>query len=145
MAVNGKSVWLGCKFAIRQMLTQEPVEGSRGRVVNIASMGGLVGLAAEPAYCAAKGAVVNLTRQLAVDFAPERINVNAICAGFLATAMLRPFLDAPELNKVLHDKTPWPELGTAEDVAKAAVFLASSDSRWATGSMVTIDGGYTAS
>jgi NAD(P)-dependent dehydrogenase (short-subunit alcohol dehydrogenase family) len=55
------------------MLTQEPVNGSRGRVVNIASIGGLVGLAAEPAYCAAKGAVVNLTRQLAVDFAPERI------------------------------------------------------------------------
>jgi NAD(P)-dependent dehydrogenase (short-subunit alcohol dehydrogenase family) len=69
MAVNAKSVWLGCKFAIRQMLTQEPVEGSRGRIVNIASIGGLVGLAAEPGYCAAKGAVVNLTRQLAVDFA----------------------------------------------------------------------------
>lgn len=144
MAVNGKSVWLGCKFAIRQMLTQEPVDGSRGRVVNIASIGGLVGLAAEPAYCAAKGAVVNLTRQLAVDFAPERINVNAICPGFLATAMVRPFLDDPELNEVLHSKSPWPELGTAEDVAKAAVFLSCDDSRWATGSMVTIDGGYTA-
>ncbi|MGH3226299.1 MAG: SDR family NAD(P)-dependent oxidoreductase [Streptosporangiaceae bacterium] len=144
MAVNAKSVWLGCKFAIRQMLTQEPVDGSRGRVVNIASIGGLVGLAAEPAYCAAKGAVVNLTRQLAADFAPERINVNAVCPGFLATAMVRPFLDDPELNKVLHDKSPWPELGTAEDVAKATVFLASSEARWATGSMLTVDGGFTA-
>jgi NAD(P)-dependent dehydrogenase (short-subunit alcohol dehydrogenase family) len=144
MAVNGKSVWLGCKFAIRQMLTQEPVDGSRGRIVNIASIGGLVGLAAEPAYCASKGAVVNLTRQLAVDFAPQRININAICPGFLATAMVRPFLDDPELNKVLHDGSPWPELGTAEDVGKAAVFLSTSDSRWATGSMITIDGGFTA-
>lgn len=144
MAVNAKSVWLGCKFAIKQMLTQEPVDGSRGRVVNIASIGGLVGLAAEPAYCAAKGAVVNLTRQLAADFAPERINVNGVCPGFLATAMVRPFLDDPELNKVLHDKSPWPELGTAEDVAKATVFLASNDARWATGSMLTIDGGFTA-
>ena len=144
MLVNGKSVWLGCKFAIKQMLTQEPIDGSRGRVVNIASIGGLVGLAAEPAYCAAKGAVVNLTRQLAVDFAPERINVNAVCPGFLATAMVRPFLDDPELNKVLHDKSPWPELGTAEDVAKATVFLGSSDARWATGSLLTIDGGYVA-
>jgi NAD(P)-dependent dehydrogenase (short-subunit alcohol dehydrogenase family) len=144
MAVNAKSVWLGCKFAIRQMLTQEPVDGSRGRIVNIASIGGLVGLAAEPAYCAAKGAVVNLTRQLAVDFAPERINVNAICPGFLATAMVRPFLDDPELNKVLHSKSPWPELGTAEDVGKAALFLSTNDSRWATGSMLTIDGGFTA-
>ncbi|MCU1631037.1 MAG: putative short chain dehydrogenase [Pseudonocardia sp.] len=116
MLVNGKSVWLGCKFAIKQMLTQEPIDGSRGRVVNIAS----------------------------VDFAPERINVNAVCPGFLATAMVRPFLDDPELNKVLHDKSPWPELGTAEDVARATVFLGSSDARWATGSLLTIDGGYVA-
>lgn len=144
MAVNAKSVWLGCKFAIRQMLTQEPVGGSRGRIVNIASIGGLVGLAGEPAYCMAKGAVVNLTLQLAVDFAPECININAVCPGFLATAMVRPFLDDPELNKVLHDKSTWPELGTAEDVAKASVFLSMSDARWATGTLLTIDGGFTA-
>ncbi|MGE0296832.1 MAG: SDR family NAD(P)-dependent oxidoreductase [Pseudonocardia sp.] len=143
MAVNAKSVWLGCKFAIRQMLTQEPVDGSRGRIVNIASIGGLVGLAAEPAYCASKGAVVNLTRQLAVDYASERININAICPGFLATAMVRPFLDDPELNTVLHDKSPWPELGTAEDVGKAAVYLSTTDARWATGTMLTVDGGFT--
>ena len=143
MAVNAKSVWLGCKFAIRQMLTQEPVDGSRGRIVNIASIGGLVGLAAEPAYCAAKGAVVNLTRQLAVDFAPERINVNAICPGFLATAMVRPFLDDPELNKVLHAKSPWPELGTARGRRQGAVFLATNDARWATGTLLTVDGGFT--
>ncbi|ABH00372.1 MULTISPECIES: SDR family NAD(P)-dependent oxidoreductase [Rhodococcus] len=144
MRINSKSVWLGSKFAIAQMLTQDPVDGSRGWVVNIASIGGLVGLAAESGYCAAKGAVVNLTRQLAVDFAAERINVNAVCPGFLATAMVRPFLDDPELNKALHAKSPWPELGTVEDVAQATVFLASGDARWATGSLLTIDGGYTA-
>lgn len=143
MAVNAKGVWLGCKFAIRQMLTQDPIGGARGRIVNIASIGGLVGLALEPAYCASKGAVVNLTRQLAVDFAPERINVNAVCPGFLHTAMVRPFIDDPELNKVLHDKSPWPELGTAEDVAKATAFLATDDGRWATGTLLTVDGGYT--
>ena len=145
MAVNAKGVFLGCRAALRQMLAQpDDGEGSRGKVVNIASIGGLVGLAAEPAYCASKGAVVNLTRQLAVDFAPERINVNAICPGFLATAMVRPFLDDPELNQVLHENSPWPGLGTAEDVADAAVFLASEESRWVTGSMLTVDGGYTA-
>jgi NAD(P)-dependent dehydrogenase (short-subunit alcohol dehydrogenase family) len=144
MAVNTKSVWLGCKFAIKQMLTQDPHNGSRGRIINIASIGGLVGLAAEPAYCASKGAVVNLTRQLAVDFARERININAVCPGFLQTAMVRPFLEDPELNRALHEKSPWPELGTAEDVAKATVFLASEEARWVTGSLLTVDGGYTA-
>ncbi len=147
MAVNAKGVWLGCKFAIAQMLKQEDTGGgetSRGKIINIASIGGLVGLAAEPAYCASKGAVVNLTRQLAVDFAPERINVNAICPGFLATAMVRPFLDDPELNKTLHDLSPWPHLGTAEDVGKLALYLSSDDAEMVTGSMQVLDGGYTA-
>ena len=146
MAVNAKGVWLGCKLAITQMLKQEDNGGqtSRGKVINIASIGGLVGLAAEPAYCASKGAVVNLTRQLAVDYAPERINVNAICPGFLATAMVRPFLDDPELNKTRHDLSPWPHLGTAEDVGKLALYLASDDAEMVTGSMQVLDGGYTA-
>lgn len=145
MAVNAKGVFLGCKAAITQMLAQpDEDQPSRGKVINIASIGGLVGLAAEPAYCASKGAVVNLTRQLAVDFAPERINVNAICPGFLATAMVRPFLEDPELSKALHDNSPWPNLGTADDVANAAVFLASEDARWVTGSNLTVDGAYTA-
>jgi len=144
MAINGKSVWLGSKFAIRQMLTQDPINGSRGRIVNIASIGGLVGLPQEPAYCAAKGAVVNLTRQLALDFAPERININAVCPGILATAMLRPYLDNTRVNKWLHAQSPWPELGTAEDVAKAVTFLSTDESRWATGTLLTVDGGFTA-
>jgi NAD(P)-dependent dehydrogenase (short-subunit alcohol dehydrogenase family) len=88
--------------------------------------------------------VVNLTRQLAVDFAPERININAVCPGFLATAMVRPFLDDPDLIKALHDNSPWPELGTAEDVGKAVLFLSTSDARWVSGSMLTVDGAYTA-
>jgi NAD(P)-dependent dehydrogenase (short-subunit alcohol dehydrogenase family) len=86
-------------------------------------IGGLVGLAAEPGYCATKGAVVTLTRQLAVDFAPERINVDAVRPGFLATAMVRTLLEDPELDEALHEKSPWPELGTAEDVATATLFL----------------------
>lgn len=147
MDVNAKGVWLGCKYAITRMLQQDAPDdedSSRGRIINIASIGGLVGLAAEPAYCASKGAVVNLTRQLALDYAPERINVNAICPGFLSTAMVRPFLEDPELNQVLHDKSPWPRLGTARDVGKVALFLASDDAAWVTGSMLTVDGAYTA-
>lgn len=145
MAVNAKGVWLGCKYAVEQMMKQEVGEGgSRGRIVNIASIGGLVGLANEPAYCTSKGAVVNLTRQVALDFAPERINVNAICPGFLSTALVRPFLDNPETNEFLHSLSPWPHLGTAEDVAKMAVYLASDDAEMVTGSYHTLDGGFTA-
>lgn len=145
MRINAKGVWLGCKYAISQMVTQEPGgDLPRGRIINIASIGGLVGLAQEPAYCASKGAVVNLTRQLGVDFAPQKINVNAICPGFLATAMVRPFLDDKDLKAGLEALTPWPRVGTAQDVAKAAVFLASDDSAWMTGSMLTVDGAYTA-
>lgn len=149
MNVNAKGVWLGCKYAITQFMKQEPLKSStganlRGRIVNIASIGGLVGLANEPAYCASKGAVVNLTRELALDFAPERINVNAICPGFLATAMVRSFLENDDTNKLLHDLTPWPRVGTAEDVARAAVFLASDDAEWMSGSMLTVDGAFTA-
>lgn len=145
MAVNTKGVWLGSKYAIKQMMNQEPrANGTRGRVVNIASIGGLVGLALEPAYCTSKGAVVNLTRQLAIDFAPHKINVNAVCPGFLATAMVRPFLEDPQAKASLEALCPWPRVGEADDVAKCVVFLASDDADWMTGSMMTVDGGFTA-
>lgn len=145
MNVNAKGVWLGCKYALTQMVAQSPLDnGSRGRIINIASIGGLVGLALEPAYCASKGAVVNLTRQLGVDFAPHQINVNAVCPGFLATAMVRSFLENPETKTALESLTPWPRLGTPEDVAKAVVFLASDEAEWMTGSHLTVDGAFTA-
>ena len=83
-------------------------------------------------------------RQLALDFAPQRIHINAICPGFLQTAMVRPFLEDPELNQLLHEKSPWPDLGTAEDVGKAALFLASDEAAWVSGSILVVDGAYTA-
>lgn len=149
MNVNAKRVWLGCKYAITQFMKQAPITTStgtqlRGRFVNVASIGGLVGLALEPAYCASKGAVVNLTRELAVDFATECINVNAIRPGFLATAMMRSFLEKDRTNMLLHNLTPWSRLRTVEDVARATVFLASDDAEWMTGSTLTVDGAFTA-
>jgi NAD(P)-dependent dehydrogenase (short-subunit alcohol dehydrogenase family) len=135
MAVNCKGVWLGCKCAISHMLTQS----TGGAIVNIASIAGVVALEAEPSYCASKGAVVALTRQLALDFAPKKIRVNAICPGFVASALSAPALG----NSPQHNLTPWPRLGRSEDVARAAVFLAL-DSEWITGACIAVDGGYTA-
>ncbi|UYC10995.1 SDR family oxidoreductase [Xanthomonas sp. CFBP 8445] len=145
MAVNAKSVWLGCKFALRQMLQQEPLPGrSRGRVINIASAAGVSGLPLEPAYCASKGAVLALTRQLAVDFGPHGIGVNAIMPGPIQTAMTRPALEDPETVARFRQATPFSRLGTADDIAAAAVFLAGDGAAFINGAAIAIDGGATA-
>jgi NAD(P)-dependent dehydrogenase (short-subunit alcohol dehydrogenase family) len=145
MAVNAKGVWLGCKYAIIQMLTQRPnATGSRGKIVNVSSIGGLVGIQAAPAYCSSKGAVVSLTRQLALDFAPKRINVNAVCPGYIATAMTRAGLDNEDFRRLLQQQTPWPRLGTALDVANSVLFFCSPASEWISGSVLAVDGAFTA-
>ncbi|CRG86513.1 hypothetical protein PISL3812_03519 [Talaromyces islandicus] len=147
MAVNVKGTYFGCKYAIEQFIAQQKFDSSShsiGKIINFSSIGGVVGLKDEPAYCASKGAVVNLTKQLAVDFGKKGVNVNAICPGFLQTAMVRPFLDDPERKKFLGEVTPWPTLGVAQDVANATLWLSSPESDYVTGSALTIDGGYTA-
>ncbi len=143
MSVNSKGVWLSCKYAIMQMIKQDPLgTGSRGKIVNIASVAGLCGCGALPAYCASKGAVVNLTRQLAVDFARQRINVNAVCPGLIPTALSRgTTLQTEEWLTTVPPWQPWPRLGTPEDVAQCVLFLASPEAEWITGSMLTVDGG----
>lgn len=87
---------------------------------------------------------MQLTRQVAVDYAPEKIHVNAVCPGFLATAMVRQFLEKKETNDMLHSQSPWPHLGKSEDVAKAALILASPAASWMTGSFLQVDGGFIA-
>ena len=136
MATNVKGVWLGCRAAIGHMAPT----GKGGSIVNIASIAALVGLEAEPAYSASKGAVIGLTRQLAIDYSEHRIRVNAVAPGFVETALSRSVMG----NNPEHDLTPWPGLGTVSDVASAVAFLASDESEWMTGSVLVIDGGYTA-
>jgi NAD(P)-dependent dehydrogenase (short-subunit alcohol dehydrogenase family) len=144
MAVNAKGVWLGCKCAITQMLKQEPLKetGSRGKIVNIASVAGLLGAGHHAGYSASKAAVISLTRQLAVNFGPERINVNAVCPGLIQTAMSRPTDPVGnEWFEAVKQVTPWPRLGTPQDVAFCVLFFCSPEAEWVTGAVLTVDGG----
>jgi len=140
MGVNIKGVWNGCKYAIAQMLKQ----GKGGKVLNLVSIGGLVGLANEPAYCASKGAAANLTRQLAIDYGPDKITVNGICPNYAPTAMCRPYYDDAGVKKFVEDITPLGRWVLPEEIAALAVFLASKDADYITGNLVQIDGGFTA-
>jgi NAD(P)-dependent dehydrogenase (short-subunit alcohol dehydrogenase family) len=143
MAVGLRGVFLACKRAVGQMLTQEAIAETRGRIINISSQHGLVGPPGHVAYAAAKGGVVNLTRQIAVDFGPRGIVCNAIAPGKILTAPLdEP--DTPETLAYSHARTPFPRLGRPEDVASLAVFLASDDCTYMSGANVLVDGGWMA-
>jgi NAD(P)-dependent dehydrogenase (short-subunit alcohol dehydrogenase family) len=145
MAVNAKGVWLGCKFALRQMMQQEPLpSGLRGRIINIASVGGASGLHMEPAYCASKGAVLALTRQLAIDFGPHNITSNAIMPGVIQTAMSRDPLSVPAIEAQLKQITPFPRLGMPDDVGRIVAFLASDASAFVNCAALPVDGGFLA-
>ncbi|KAH6664437.1 hypothetical protein B0J14DRAFT_644243 [Halenospora varia] len=145
MRINARGTFLGCKYGIAQMLRQ-PAQpnGERGWVINIASIAGLVAFGGCPAYCSSKGAVVELTRQVAVDYGAEKIHVNAICPGVINTAMVKPFTDEPVMKKALEHEHPWGAFGEPEDVAGVAVFLASPDCAFVTGALLPVDGGYVA-
>ena len=142
LGVGLRGVFLCCQRAVRQMITQEPYGDVRGRVINISSQHGMVGAPGAVAYSSMKGGVVNMTRQIAVDFAQHGIVCNAIAPGKIVVP--REGGQVPEIIAYAHARTPWPTLGAPEDVAALAVFMASDDCRFMTGANVLVDGGFMA-
>jgi NAD(P)-dependent dehydrogenase (short-subunit alcohol dehydrogenase family) len=140
MNVNAKGVFLGCKFGIPAIR-----RSGGGSVINTASFVAKVGAATpQVAYTASKGAVLALTRELAVVHAREGVRVNALCPGPLRTELLMKFLDteAKRQRRLVH--VPMGRFGLAEEMAKSALFLASEDSSYVTGTEFMVDGGLTA-
>ncbi len=120
------------------------VEQKDGKIINISSIHGLFGTESALTYCTSKGAINNFTKQLAVDYSKHQININAINPGTIKTAMSKPFREDPEILKNYRYRTLLPRLGKPEDIADAALFLASSESDFITGHCLIVDGGWTA-
>ncbi|GFZ43080.1 hypothetical protein JCM24511_00798 [Saitozyma sp. JCM 24511] len=148
-AINVKGVWFGCKHAILAMRKNKADPslglGSGGSIINVASLVAVVGAATpQLAYTASKGAVLALTRELAMVHAREGIRFNALCPGPLRTPMLMEYLNTPEkLNRRLVH-APMGRFGEAVEQAKAVVFLASDDSSFVNGTDFMVDGGLSA-
>jgi glucose 1-dehydrogenase len=142
MAVNLRGVFLGCKRAVEAMIGQQPIGEVRGRVINISSQHGMVGPPGHAAYAASKGGVVNLTRQIAVDYGRHGVLVNAVAPGKILTGA--PEQQDPETLAYSRARTPFHRLGRPDDVAGAALFLASEDSGYLSGVNLLVDGGWMA-
>lgn len=144
MEVNARGVFNGIRAATKVMVKQEPgLSGDRGWIVNLASIYGLVGTTGIAAYVASKHACMGITRSAALDCAPYRVHVNAICPGWIKTSMTKDYLARnPEAAAALTYGHPFGGMGTAEDIAPVAVFLASEDARWVTGAPISVDGGF---
>lgn len=144
--VNLRGTFLCSKYALRHFLTR-----GEGRIVNIASTYGMIGAPKAPAYCASKGGIINLTRQLAVDYGPDGIRVNAICPGYIdvglgrRAARLSPddLARATAVREKAAGMQPLGRQAQPSEVAAAAVFLASDAASFMTGSIVPVDGGCT--
>ncbi len=147
MQVNARGVFLCAREGLRQMLSQSP---GGGVVINMSSVAATIGIERRLPYCASKGAVLALTRSIAIDFATRGIRCNAICPGTVQT----PFVDGylarnfagheDEVRQQLHARQPIGRMGQPDEIAYAALYLASDEAAFVTGSALVIDGGWTA-
>lgn len=141
--VNLKGVWLTSKFFLEHM-----VAAGRGSIINTASIGALVGVTGIMPYAAAKGGVLAMSRQMATDYAQHGIRVNAICPGTVVTPLVERSWrgkgqDVETETARVAARHPLGRAGAPDDIASAALYLASDDSSWVTGQAITVDGGFT--
>jgi 2-keto-3-deoxy-L-fuconate dehydrogenase len=147
MRVNARGVFLCAREGVRQMLAQSPAGGV---IVNMASTASLIGIERRTPYSASKGAVLALTRAIAIDFVAQGIRCNAICPGTVHTPFVEGFLKRnfagheDEMRQQLHNRQPIGRMGLPEEIANAALYLASDEAAFVTGSSLVIDGGWTA-
>ena len=144
VAVNLTGVFLLSKAVVRQMLRQEARTGIRGRIVNISSQHGMIAAPEDIAYGTTKSAVVYITRQIATDYAKHGIVCNAVAPGKIETGK-GGREDDPRWVDYWRSRTPMPRLGTPDDVARAALYLASDEATFITGVNLMVDGGWSAS
>ncbi len=131
-------------FFCSQAVGKEMIKQRQGKIVNVASINGLVGYYRRAPYCSAKAGVVNLTRVLAIEWAPFSVNVNAVAPTFILTPLTEPTLNDPTFRDDILNRTPLRRLGRPEDVVGAVVYLASPAADLVTGHTLLVDGGWTA-
>ena len=144
MTVNVGGVFLMCRAAVQRMLGQEIRNEARGRIVNLSSQHGMIAAPEDIAYGTSKSAVVYMTRQIAADYGPDSIICNAVAPGKILTGKDGRAVE-PRWIDYSHRRTPLPRLGRSEDVANAALFLASDEASFITGENLMVDGGWMAS
>ena len=143
MKVNLTGMFNGCKRAVQQMILQEPRHEVRGRLLNLGSQQGIVTSPRDTPYGVSKAGAIYLTKQIAVDYAADLIVCNCISPGKIVTGHPGLPMD-PALLENARRRTPWPRLGRPQDIANAAVFLASDRATYMTGSNIVVDGGWLA-
>lgn len=147
MRVNVQGVFLCAREGVRQMLAQSPPGGA---IINMSSVAALIGIERRLPYCASKGAVLALTRSIAIDFVTQGIRCNAICPGTVQTPFVEGYLarnfagHEDEVRQQLHARQPLGRMGQPGEIASAALYLASDEAAFVTGSALVIDGGWTA-
>jgi NAD(P)-dependent dehydrogenase (short-subunit alcohol dehydrogenase family) len=140
IGINLKGVYLGCRYGIPAM-----IQSGGGAIVNVASFVALMGAATpQIAYTASKGGVLSMTREIAVEFARQGVRANALCPGPIETPLLQELLADPARRQRRLVHIPMGRFGQAEEIAKAALFLASDESSYMTGAALVVDGGITA-